>query len=177
MDPITLATISLVSTVGGGVLKGIGAARADKAAAEAASYQAGVARNNQIIADNNAQREIDKGRVDEQAKRMQTQALIGSLAASAGGSGFDVNSGSKLEVRKSTADLGDLDALTIRNNALARSDAYKNQSAQFAADAGMKDRAAAYAKSSMGWDIASSAIDMGSSVSDKWLRFKQVGVF
>lgn len=171
MDPIS----ALVMTVAGGAVSAVGAARKGKADSQAQAYQAQVARNNQVISEQNAVREIDKGRLEEQAKRMQTRALIGSLRASGAGSGFDVNSGSKVDLMAGAADLGELDAMTIKNNAQSRADSLRNQGASFSAEASMRDRASKYASDSIGWNIASSILDTGSSVSDKWYKFKNVG--
>ncbi len=54
MDPVTASILSLGSTLIGGVTSFIGSQQQAAATRDAANYQAQVARNNQIIAQQNA---------------------------------------------------------------------------------------------------------------------------
>ena len=69
-----VAATSIATTVGGAVMQGM-------AQSQAADYQAQVARNNQIIANQNAGAAIQQGQVAEDAQRQKTAQLIGAITA------------------------------------------------------------------------------------------------
>lgn len=60
---------------------------------------------------------IDRGDVAAQAKGKETAALLGRQRAVAGAGGADLASGSALDILTATAGIGQLDQLTLRNNA------------------------------------------------------------
>lgn len=68
-----------------------------------------------------------RGRVAETRQRRQTAQVIGSQRVSLAGQGVDVNRGTALEVQADSAYLGELDALTIRNNAAKEAWGYRVQ--------------------------------------------------
>lgn len=168
-DPVNLANASIGSSILGTGISAFGSLSNSKAF----SYQSQVARNNQIIAEQNAIFEEQKGVIDEQTQRLRTAQGVGQEIASAGASGLDVNSGSKVDVRRSLQAVGDLDALTIRDNATRRSAAYRAQGANFGAEASLKKSAARFAM----LDPASSILSGATSVADKWLTYKQQGIY
>lgn len=154
-----------------------GAYQQGQATKEASQYQAQVARNNQVIADQYAQMELQKGTVEEQNKRMQTAQRLGDIRAEMAGNGVDVSSGSPLRLQTSTAQLGELDAQTIRANAARAAYGYRVQGLNYSAAAGL-DEMRAQSASEMGTLGAfSSIISGGAAVSDKWARFKTSGVY
>lgn len=108
-----------------------------------ANYQAQVARNNQMIAENYAQRALQQGQVDEQNQRLKTAATLGTQRASLASQGGDVDSGSPLDLQADTARLGEYDAQAVRNNAALKAYGYRVQAYNNAADAGRYDLQAA----------------------------------
>lgn len=172
IDPGTLQMISMGANVAGAVMGAFGSSAQGRAASDAAAYQAAVARNNQTIAEQNAQLAEQKGRQEEAAKREQTAQMMGSLRARAAGSGVDVNSGSPLNLQEDVARLGELDALTIRNNAARSAYGYRTQGADFGAQAGLLDVQAQNARKAGNIGAFSSIIGGASGVADKWLKFK-----
>src|SRR6185295_14758246 len=127
MDPGSLAIMSLAGSAGGGILNAFGSAQSARANSTTAMYQAAVAHNNSIIAENNAQYALAVGRSQAETQNYKTRELLGVQKARQGASGIDVNSGSALDVRRSTIDLGQLDALTILNNAGMKAAGYRAQ--------------------------------------------------
>lgn len=125
-----IAAVAAVTAAAGAVTSGI-------ASSNAASYSAQVAQNNATIASQNAAYATQAGQVKEQASRMKTAGVIGQQKAIQGASGLDVGSGSNLDVRNSTADLGELDALTIRNNAAREAYGYQTTGQSYQAQAGL----------------------------------------
>ncbi len=137
---------------------------------QSAQYNAAVARNNQTIANQNAKIALQQGQQAEQAQRIKTGSMIGAIEAQQAASGVQTNSGSALNVRSSAAETGELDALTIRYNADLQAQNLKYQASQFGAQAALDE--------SQGmWGVASSILGGASSVSDKWLKYQDIGVF
>jgi hypothetical protein len=82
-----------------------------------ANYFAQVARNNQQIADWNAQRALQQGQVQEDQQRLKTAQQIGAQRALLASQGGDVGSGSDVDLIGDNARTGEFNAQTIRNNA------------------------------------------------------------
>src|SRR5262249_15152910 len=99
------------------------------------------------------------------------------IRAGQASSGLDVNSGSPLEVQSSAKELGELDALTVRNAAAQKAYGFQTQATGFEAQAGL-DRSAASSALTGGFISGVGSILGGaSSVSDKWLRLNDAGAF
>lgn len=173
----TLGAISLAGSVGSGILGAFGADKKADAEAAAAAYKAQVARNNAIIAERNAQAATEAGARKGQANDLKTRNLIGTQLVTQAASGLDVNTGSAVDVRQSTADLGRLDTLTIINNAAREASGQRAMAANFEAEAMLQDRTAEYAREAGDINIMSSLLGSATSVSDKWLGFRSKGVF
>lgn len=121
IDPVSMTLALAVGSAvagGAGALEGAaGQKEVGQANSEAAAYQAQVATNNAAIAQENATMDIQAGEVAAVNKGLQTRATVGSEKANQGASGIDVNTGSAVDVRAGTAEMGMLDALTIRSDA------------------------------------------------------------
>lgn len=143
----------------------------------AAQYQAQVALNNQKLAEQYAQVETQKGQRLEEAKRMQTAQVEGNVRAAAGAAGVEVNAGSPVRLQEDAARLGELDAQTIRNNSARAAYGYRVQGMSYAGQAQLDEMTASDASSAGSLGAFSSIIGGASSVSDKWLKYKQAGVF
>jgi hypothetical protein len=112
----SIGTAATVAGLAGGGISAFGAYEGGKARAASADYQAQVAKNNAMIARQNASWEAASGAAKESAQGMKTAASAGTAKAAQGASGIDVNTGSAANVRGAIAKLGALDALTIRSN-------------------------------------------------------------
>lgn len=137
------------------------AQQSQQAAAQAgmANYQAQVARNNQMVAEWNAQRALQQGQVDEQNQRFKSAGLLGAQRAALASQGGDVNSGSPLDIQADTARAGEYDAQTIRNNAALKAYGYRVQGYNNAADAGRYDLQAADTMAALPYRIGSSLLN------------------
>ncbi len=129
-----------------------------------ANYQAQVARNNQMIAENYAQRALQQGQVDEQNQRFKTAAALGSQRASLASQGGDVNSGSPLDLQADTARMGEYDAQAVRSNAGLKAYGYRVQAYNNAADAGRYDLQAADTWAALPYRIGSSLLNNASGL-------------
>lgn len=186
----TLATMALVSSTLGAGMSAISQYQAGKYNAAVAQNQQVIAQNNQIlaqrnqnIAKQNADLALEQGQAQEQAQRQKTAQMIGAERAAMGASGVDLGSGSALSVQTSTAETGELDALTIRNNSMLQSRNYLNQAENFGTEAmNFANQASSYgvqaelANSQANWGVANSILGGASGVSDKWLSYQRWGV-
>ena len=161
--PIALGVASLVASVGGSIMQGV-------ASSQAANYNAQVARNNQIVANQQAQTALQVGQTQEEAKRIQTGEMMGGIVASQAASGVNPNEGSALSVRSSAAETGELDALTVRYNTNLAARNLQYQGAIYGSQASLYS-------SQAGWDIGNSILGGASSVSSKWLQYNRMGVW
>lgn len=143
------ATAAIVFTVADVGLKYLSQTKqADVAKAEGA-YQAAVYRQNASIADQQGADALLRGTETERRFRQGTKQEIGASRAALAAQGVDVNTGSALDVQASEAAIGELDALTIRNNAAREAwgfqiDAVNNRQAAKLAEFSGAQTAAAY---------------------------------
>lgn len=172
-DAGSLQTFAMASSAASAITGAAGSIATGNANAEAAQYQAAVARNNQVVAEQNAKFATDAGRRQEAAMRERTAQMIGQQRAQMAANGIDIGSGSALRLQEDTAAVGELDALTIRNNAARAAYGYGVQASDFGSNSTMLGRQARNAETAGGIGAISSIVGGAGSVSDKWLRFKQ----
>lgn len=82
---------------------------------------------NAQIAEIQAKDALARGRVEAKRARRQTEQVIGAQRTGFAAQGVDVNRGSALDIQADAAYLGELDALTIRNNAAKEAWGYRTQ--------------------------------------------------
>lgn len=101
--------------------------------AQASMQQADDARSlanyNAKVREYQAQDTIDRAAVEEQKQREQVRQFMGKQRASMGASGVEVGQGSFGDVLAQSAEMGERDSLTIRNNAMRAAWGYETQSA------------------------------------------------
>jgi hypothetical protein len=173
----TLAIAGLAGSAISGVTGFIGAQQSAGASAAASSYQAQVARNNQIIAENNAQYAAQSGAVRGQTQDFKNAAVEGRIAAEQGASGIDFDSPSSAAVRSSTKQLGRYDTETLYNNALLNVYGAQSQATGFGAQAGLDEFQARNAKSAGLIQGLGSLLSGASSFASKWAKFSDAGAF
>ena len=142
----TAATLGTIASIVGTGMSVFGALQSGKAASDSAKYQAAVAANNATIAQQNATRAGQEGEQQAFIAEQKNRAKVGALMADQAASGIDVNKGSALDIRQSEAQVGQLDAMTIRANAAQKAYGYQVDSASQTANAGMYKAEAKSAK-------------------------------
>lgn len=153
-----------------------GQVQAGQAQAGQARYQAQVAENNRIIAEQQARDAEMRGQMAEDARRDQTRALIGRQRTALAANGVMVDDGSALDITSDTAAQGEVDALTLRANAAREAYGYRAQGSNFLADAGLqRARADAAIPASMVWAGATLLSGAG-TVGDRWLTYRRHGM-
>lgn len=119
------------------VFSTVGAYRNSQSAKAAYEYQAEVARNNATVNEWKAQDAITRGQTDEANRRMQTAQLKGRQRAAMAARGVDLGEGSALNILTDTDYMGEIDALTIRDNANREAWAFRSAGANDTANAGL----------------------------------------
>jgi hypothetical protein len=174
VDP--LSGIALGATVLSAGVGAAGAISSASAASSSAKYQAAVARNNQIIATQNAAREEQAGRVRAQNQDFKNRAVEGAIEAGQSAGGIDSSTGSPSEVRKSATQLGRLDTLTLMSNADQTVRASQIQATGFEGQAALDRAQASQATAAGGIGAFTSILGGASSFADKWLKYRDQGV-
>lgn len=80
-------------------------------------YEAAVADNNAKVAEYQAQQALNIGAQQEQNSRLKTAQVFGAQRASLAANGIDLGQGSATDILTTTVHTGEVDALTIRDNA------------------------------------------------------------
>lgn len=125
---------SIASLVGTGI-QTFGALRAGNAASNESRFKSQVASNNAIIANQNADIALEKGRADVKDQRRLTKQRIGLQRAQLAGQGFDVSQGSSIDILSDTASLGELDVLRIEADAQNKARNLRNTALGFESEA------------------------------------------
>ncbi len=170
-DPGTIAIASLAMTAIGTGASMIGQMQQGQAQAGMANYQSQVARNNQQIAEWNANRALQQGQVAEDQSREKTAQIKGAQRAALAGQGGDVNSGSPLDIVSDTSRAGEFDAQTIRSNAALQAYGYRIQGAGYGGTANAYGAAGANATANLPFGIGSSLLGGLSSGAGKWYDY------
>jgi hypothetical protein len=171
-DPGSLLLGSMVLGGLGTATSAAGKVSAGYAKSQNAAYQSQVAANNAAIAQQDATLEIQAGEIAAVNQGLKTRARIGSERATMGAAGIDVNSGSAVDVQAGTAELGMLDALTVRSDAAKR--AYR-KSVEAVSDTAQSQLLAAQSEQekTAGWLGAGETLLSGAStVGGSWAKYK-----
>lgn len=111
-----------------------------------AKFRARVASNNAIIAGQNAELALEKGRADVRDERREIVQRIGAQKAQLAAQGFDVSEGTSIDILGDTAALGELDVLRIEADAENRALNFRRQASDFESEATLGRFAAKGAK-------------------------------
>ncbi len=173
-----VAAIGLVASLASAAVGAVGAMQQANATAAAANYQAQVNENNAIIANRNAEDARKRGAVAEEEHRRKVSALQGRQTAVMSANGVDTTSGSPLDILADTAQMGELDALTIRGNADREAKGYEAQSMNFRAESGLNRMQAKSAKAAGTIGAVGAVVSGFGQVADKWYKMgSSVGKF
>lgn len=173
-DPLTWAAIGTATSIAGGAVATGGALAKGAADRNQYQYQAGVALLNQNIAKQNAAYSRDVGENAAFISGRKTQATIGQQRATQAAGGLDVNSGTNLDIRKSTAEVGAIDEATIRQNYAKKAYGFDVEAATKGAEATGDVIAGDQAGKAGNINAASSILGTAASVSSKWLQGSSV---
>lgn len=168
----TAAAIGLaVSAVGTGVAA-YGAIQQSNAASDAANYNAQVAANNQKIAQQKASAAAAAGDAQAAATQQKTRATVGAIAAAQAAGNIDVNSGSAVDVRSSSAELGELDAISVRQKAAQTAYGYQTDATSFQDQSNLDTSQAENASAAGGVSATGSILGGVGSAATNWAKYQ-----
>lgn len=127
----------IAATVASAVVSAKGAEQQGQAANAAAQYQAQVANNNAVIANQNADYAVRAGQAKGQQESMKGAANLGRLRAAQAANGIDINSGSDVDVQAGQAEVNQLNTENVIQNADLTAYGYRSQSGNFTAQSGL----------------------------------------
>lgn len=165
--------LMVVSTAGSILSSGTqayGAAREAKADEEALRFNAEAYRENQAFAEREAKDAIKRGSVNERRARLATYQLIGTQRARTAANNIRVDSGSAVNIQADAALLGELDALTIRENAAREARGIQQDARNYGTQAALTQRAADDVSPFLA--AAPTILTGATSVADQWLRYR-----
>lgn len=169
--------IGMGTTFLGGITSAIGAFVGGEAQQQMYNYQAGIAKLNAQIAQQNATYATQVGEIQATQAGLQGGQRLGQIKAAQGASGLDVNSGSAKQVQSSQQLITASDTAAIRSNAARTAYNYANQAVGFTAQANLDTVAGQNARLSGLIGAGSSLLGAASSVSSQWLRGQQLGLW
>lgn len=97
---------------------------------ESGVFQSGILTQNAAFKTQAANEAINAGNTSADWQRVRTGQAVGTQRSVQAANGIDVNSGSSAQMQDDTAMLGELDALTIQNNAAREAYGYRVQAKQ-----------------------------------------------
>jgi len=174
---LAAAVIGIGSSIAGGVTSAIGAESSASSQAAMYNYQAGIARQNQLIDKQNMGYALQQGENNAAQSGMASRFRAGQIVAGQAASGFNVNSGTNVAVQKGQAQTANLEQTTIRSNAAKAAYDFDIGAVQAGEQASAYSAAAANAKTAGDINVASSILGTVGSVSSKWMQAQQSGIF
>ena len=135
-------TAMMIASAGSTIFSTLGAYAQARAEKQQLKYQATIDEQNRRIAEYNKEAAIERGDIEEKQRRLEISRDQGTQLAFLASHGVDVGSGSSLDILSDTAFTGELDALTIKDNAMREAFGYEVDAYNKAASASMKRTAA-----------------------------------
>ncbi|MBF0143635.1 MAG: hypothetical protein HQL59_09305 [Magnetococcales bacterium] len=164
--------VAIAASAASGLLSAAGALQQGRAAKAQGEYQAAVSRNNQQLAEWQAEDSEARGRQEERRHRLQISQLAGRQRATMAGSGLALEGGTPLDLLSDTAQWGELDALTIRSNAARAAWGHRIEASNQGAEAGFQLAAGRSAAQAGITAAGTSLLGSAGTVADMWYRWK-----
>lgn len=170
LETIAIAGLAL-SAVGTGV--GVmGSMQQASAQKSAANYQSAIAANNAKIASDNATRAGQAGEAQAAQVQQETRAKVGAIKAAQAANGVNVNTGSAVDVQSSAAELGELNAITLRSNAARQAYGYQTQEASYDAQSGLDKSTASNAETAGYLNAGSTFLSGAGSAAQNYANYR-----
>ena len=163
-----LPAIAAIAGVAGAGISAYGALYQGAAAKESASYQAAVAANNAVIANQNAQYAVAAGQQQAEAVSLKGAAQQGKVKAALAANNIDVSTGSAKNVQVSQAETNQLDTETVLNNAELQAYGYRVEATGYTAESGLLTTQAEEAPVGAALSAGGGLLANASSVGLKW---------
>ena len=161
----------------GGILGASGARAQGSAASQLGMYQAGIALQNAAIAKQNSAYASAEGEQSAMKYGMEGRQRQGEIIGAQSASGLDIGSGSNKLVQDSQHLVSSMDMAQIRANAAKAAFDYQVQAKSFEQEATLDIMGAQNAKAASRTNALASIVGGASSVADKWMRARELGMF
>ena len=171
---IEVAVIAI--TIAATVMSAVQAQQQASNQAKQQKFQAQVAANNQILANRAASEAIVRGEIAASRQRQASADLLGRQRAALAGSGVLVGQDSALKLVADTGALGELDALTIKDNAAREALNFRIQGQNFGAEQSLRLTSASNITQAGNLKVAGTLLSGFGSVALKWQAFNKVGI-
>lgn len=132
----TLAALASV-TLAKGITGFVGNRQAATGAERQADYESGVLGLNAEMADRAADDAVARGREAQNRSRLGTRQLIGAQRATLAGQGLQLEGGTASDLQLESQQLGELDTLTIANNAMREAFGFKVEAVNYRSQANL----------------------------------------
>lgn len=167
----TAALATLMATQG--LVSAVGQRRAATAAEQQADYQAGVLGLNADLADRAAADSIARGREAQSRSRASTRQLVGAQRATLAAQGVDVGVGSAADIGLDTAELGEMDTLTLAINAQREAYGFKVEAVNYRSQAALVRASGRNTAASLRNESISTLLTTGTQLGDLYYRSKK----
>jgi hypothetical protein len=141
-----------------------------KAIKNQAAYESQVYGINAELAEAQAVDAVARGAEAAGRHRARTRQVIGSQRAGLAAQGVDIGDGSAADVQADAATLGELDALTIENNAKREAWGYKVQASEYRNQSKLVRRGGRAMASAARMQGYSTLLTGGAQIADTWDR-------
>ena len=169
-----VGAIGIGSTIAGGLAGAIGSLFGGSAQQQMYDYQAGIAKLNAQIAEQNAVYATQAGEAQAMQAGLAAGQQMGRIKAAQSATGLDVNSGTNKQVQQSQAGITSETLSAIRSNAAKTAYDYRVSAVSDIAQANLDTLAGQNARRAGMISAESSLIGMASSVSSEWLKGTQL---
>ena len=177
VDNTTLGEFSIGGTILGGITSAFGSYEAGQDEKKMYDYQAGVARLNAQIADQNAQYASDVGELQAGEFGYKAAQQLGAIKSVQASHGLDIRSGSAAAVQASQKLVSATDMAAIRSNAAKTAFNYRQQAGADIAQAGVDTFAGRNAATAGLIKADTSIIGGATSVDQQWLQGQKSGLW
>jgi hypothetical protein len=166
-----MAFVAILGTIISGVVGAMGAMQQGAAAQASANYQAAVAQQNRMIAEQNAHFEELHGEQQAQTQGLKDKAAMGSIVAGEGASGLDITTGSKKSVIDSTQKLSTFNEALIRNDSARKAYDFRAQAFNYEAQSRLFTFQGENARTASNFQAFGSLLGSAASVGQRWYQF------
>lgn len=162
-----MAFLPALGIIGAGI-SAVGTIEQGQATANAANYSAQVAKNNALIANQNAGYATAAGIQQADTSSRKGAAIGGKIKAAQAANNIDVNTGSAVGVQAGQRETSQLDTETVLNNAELQAYGYRTQATGYTAQAGLDTAQAEQAPIGAAIGATGSLLSNASSIGTKW---------
>jgi len=177
VDNTYLGGLGMFNTFLGGITSAIGGFEQGQAEKRMYDYQAGIARLNAQISEQNAKYASDVGELQAGMYGTKAAQQLGAIKSTQASHGLDIRSGSAAQVQASERLVSATDMAAIRSNAARTAFNYREMAQQGAAQAGLDVMAGRTAATAGMIRAATSIIGGATSVSSQWLTGQKAGLW